>query len=48
MPANKTEPTVGASTCASGNQTWKGTLGSLKQKPINKKNQIKKSLSSKK
>lgn len=33
-----TEPTVGASTWASGNQIWKGIAGNLKQKPKNKKN----------
>ena len=48
MPANITEPTVGASTWASGNHTWKGIVGNLKQNPKNKKNQIKANLSSKK
>lgn len=36
--ANITEPTAGASTCASGNQTWKGIDGNLKHKPIKIKN----------
>ena len=29
MPARITEPAVGASTCASGSQVWKGTIGTL-------------------
>src|SRR5688572_22408097 len=33
--ANRTDTDVGASTCASGNHVWKGTIGSLIPKPIN-------------
>lgn len=32
IPAKITEPTVGASTCASGNQIWKGNIGTLDAK----------------
>src|SRR5229473_7272912 len=28
-PARMTEPAVGASTCASGSQVWKGNIGTL-------------------
>jgi len=38
MPANKTDPKVGASTCASGNQTWKGGIGILVANPIKNRN----------
>jgi len=36
MPANNTDPAVGASTCASGNQICKGIIGILiaKEKKI--------------
>ena len=39
-PANNTEPTVGASTCASGNQIWAGNIGTLTAKANIKNNQI--------
>ena len=32
-PARSTLPPVGASTCASGSQVWKGTIGTLTAKP---------------
>src|SRR6516162_3476850 len=32
MPASTTEPAVGASTCASGSQVWKGNIGTLMAK----------------
>src|SRR5664279_5256021 len=32
-PASITEPAVGASTCASGNQVWNGNIGTLIAKP---------------
>src|SRR5438094_7474440 len=32
MPARMTEPAVGASTCASGNQVWNGNIGTLMAK----------------
>ena len=32
IPANITEPVVGASTCASGNQIWTGNIGTLTAK----------------
>jgi hypothetical protein len=32
-----TEPRVGASTCASGNQRWKGNIGILMANGIKKK-----------
>ena len=35
-PAKITLPAVGASVCASGNQVWKGKLGTLKAKPRKK------------
>ena len=38
--ANKIEPKVGASTCASGSQIWNGKIGILIAKTINNKNQI--------
>ena len=44
MPAKMTEPGVGASTWASGNHKWNGTIGTLTEKPINNKIQIKSSL----
>src|ERR1700688_1513997 len=31
-PARMTEPAVGASTCASGSQVWKGNIGTLMAK----------------
>src|ERR1035441_5999048 len=34
--ARITEPAVGASTCASGNQVWKGNIGTLMAKPRKK------------
>ena len=34
--ARMTEPAVGASTCASGSQVWKGNIGTLMAKPIKK------------
>ena len=34
-PARRTEPAVGASTCASGSQVWKGTAGILTANPKN-------------
>src|SRR5262252_5386592 len=34
-PARMTEIAVGASTCASGNQVWKGNIGTLMAKPMN-------------
>lgn len=40
IPANKTDPSVEASTCASGNQIWTGTMGTLVAKGINNKNHI--------
>lgn len=40
IPAKITEPGVGASTCASGNQTWNGTIGIFTEKPKNKNIQI--------
>ena len=40
IPANKTEPATGASTCACGNQIWNGNLGiftaKLAKNPKNK------------
>ena len=36
IPASKTEPTVGASTCASGSQIWKGNIGILEAKETKK------------
>lgn len=41
------EPGVGASTWASGNHKWNGTIGIFIEKPKNNKNQIKNSLFSK-
>src|SRR5947209_5231374 len=35
-PARITEPAVGASTCASGSQVWKGNIGTLIAKPRKK------------
>src|SRR5215472_4226142 len=32
-PARITEPAVGASTCASGNQVWNGNIGTLMANP---------------
>ena len=37
MPARITEPGVGASTCASGNQRWNGIRGILTEKPRKRK-----------
>src|SRR5216684_8835278 len=34
--ARTTEPAVGASTCASGSQVWKGNIGTLIANPIKK------------
>src|ERR1035438_6061630 len=34
--ARITEPAVGASTCASGSQVWKGNMGTLMAKPMKK------------
>jgi hypothetical protein len=34
MPAEITEPGVGASTCASGNQICKGMIGIFTENPI--------------
>lgn len=39
MPAKITDPGVGASTCASGNQIWTGKTGILTANPQNIKNQ---------
>ena len=41
-PARMTEPAVGAYTCASGSQVWKGNIGTLmaKAKANAKKSQI--------
>src|SRR2546421_5616800 len=36
MAARITEPTVGASVCASGSQVWKGNIGTLMAKPMNR------------
>ena len=36
MAASSTEPTVGASVCASGSQVWNGNIGTLIAKPRNK------------
>jgi hypothetical protein len=36
MPARITEPAVGASTCASGNQVWTGHIGILTAKDAKK------------
>lgn len=36
-PAKNIDPTVGASTCASGNQVCKGTIGTLVANPKKKK-----------
>src|SRR3990167_11119068 len=38
-PARITEPAVGASTCASGNQIWTGNIGTLTAKEQKKANQ---------
>ena len=38
-PANKTEPAVGASTWASGNQVWTGHIGILTANEAKKANQ---------
>ena len=38
IPANTTEPAVGASTCASGNQIWTGTIGIFDAKEAKKVN----------
>jgi len=46
-PAKIIEPGVGASTCASGNQIWKGIIGIFVEKPKNKKIHIKKSRNNK-
>ena len=35
-PASITDPAVGASTCASGSQVWKGNIGTLIANPIKK------------
>src|SRR6516165_5269100 len=35
-PARITEPAVGASTCASGNQVWNGNIGTLMANPTMK------------
>ena len=35
MAASRTEPTVGASVCASGSQVWNGNIGTLIAKPRN-------------
>ncbi len=35
MPARITETGVGASTCASGSQVWKGNIGILMANPMN-------------
>ena len=40
IPANKTEPSVEASTWASGNQICTGTIGTFVAKGMNKKNHI--------
>ena len=40
IPAKSTEPNVGASTWASGNQIWNGGIGTLVANPINKNNHI--------
>ena len=34
-PARRTEPAVGASTCASGSHVWNGTTGILTMNPKN-------------
>jgi hypothetical protein len=39
MPARITEPAVGASTCASGNQVWTGHIGILTAKEAKKASQ---------
>ena len=39
ITANKTDPTVGASTCASGNQIWNGNIGTLDANDKKKANQ---------
>ena len=36
MAARITEPTVGASVCASGSHVWNGNIGTLMPKPMNK------------
>ena len=33
IPAKRTEPTVGASVCASGSHVWKGHIGTLMANP---------------
>jgi len=38
-PARITDPAVGASTCACGNQMWNGINGNLEAKDIKKANQ---------
>lgn len=38
IPAKITEPDVGASTCASGNHKWTGTIGTLVAKELKKEN----------
>ena len=38
MPAKITEPAVGASTWASGNHKWTGTIGTLVAKEPKKEN----------
>ena len=40
MPANIIDPTVGASTWASGNHIWKGNIGIFIHRAMNKKSQI--------
>ena len=40
IPAKITEPDVGASTCASGNQMCKGTIGIFIPNPIKKAKKI--------
>jgi hypothetical protein len=39
IPANKTEPAVGASQCASGSQIWNGTKGIFTAKDEKNANQ---------
>jgi len=39
MPAKITDPGVGASTWASGNQIWTGKTGILTENPKNKRRQ---------
>ena len=36
MAARNTEPTVGASVCASGSHVWNGNMGTLMAKPMNR------------